>query len=105
MSLEWKTMYRLKQNGLEPVPIWPPRSGHYQWLNDDGRRSAIVIWHETMDRDHYYPSDILAEVDGETVAFLALRDGREVNVNTVWPLVRGREITTEEYTQLREEWL
>lgn len=101
MTLVWKSMHQIKKEGLEAVSIWPPIAGHYQWMNADETRSAIVIWWEEVGYGHEYPEDILHEEDGQLRAFFALRDGKYVSVNNVWPEVRGREITEDEYEEIR----
>lgn len=88
-------MWRLKQDGLDAVPIWPPRAGHYQWMNADETRSAILIWHGPP-----IDPETGEELD-RSPRWQALRDGTEVPIDDVWPLVRGREITQEEYEELR----
>lgn len=95
MSLEWKTMHSIKKAGIEPVPIWPPRAGHYQWMNSDDTRSAILIWFGPP-----LDPETGEELD-RSPRWQALRDGAEIQVEEVWPLVRGREITETEYDELR----
>lgn len=96
MTLEWKSMHKLKKEGLESVPTWPPIAGHYQWMNADETRSAIVIWFgPPLDEDGN-------EMD-RAPRWQALRDGSEVSIDDVWPMVRGREITADEYNELRSD--
>lgn len=96
MSLEWKSMARIKKEGLEAVSIWPPIAGHYQWMNADETRSAIVIWFGP-------PLDDDGEELDRSPRWQALKDGAEVPIDDVWPMVRGREISPEEYSELRSD--
>jgi len=88
-------MYSLKKEGLEVVPIWPPRSGLFQMMNSDGSRSAVAIWFGP-------PNDPLTgeELD-RSPRWQALINGREIDPSEVWPYVHGREITPEDYNELR----
>ena len=97
MSLAWESMSSLKKAGLESVPIWPPLPGTYKWLNADDTLSAIVIYYVETSGEH--PEDICHE--GR--AYLAMRDGADVSVHEIWPMVRGREITLTEYEELRND--
>ena len=97
MTLEYKSMYRLKKEGLETVPTWPPIAGHYQWMNADDTRSAIVIWFGAP-----LDPDTGEELD-RSPRWQALKDGSEIPIDDVWPMVRGREISPDEYTELRSD--
>ena len=84
---------------------WPPTPGFFiyrallerlpngRWLR--GPKQAVCIWYgaptdpetgETLDRSHRWQ---------------ALLDGREIDIDEVWPFVAGDKITETEYQEMR----
>lgn len=85
--------------------VWPPTSGFYlyrallerlpngRWLR--GPEQPVCIWFGP-------PSDpVTGELLERSYRWQALLDGRETDIDTVWPFVAGNKITETEYENMR----
>lgn len=100
-----KSMYRLKQDGAAPKPIWPPTAGYYEHavpvrfagVSVGAAYLPVCVWYGVPhDPETGEPMD-------RAERWQAIMNGFPIDLNEVWPYCSAREISQEQYLAMMEE--
>lgn len=99
-----KSMYQLRKEGLPAKSVSIPEEGVYELRNSEtGKYEPVRIWFGPSFDE--YDEDGSSETSQRSPCWHAIRAGKEVEVESVWPWCSGRVITMDQYRTMLMEGL